>query len=247
MKTRVKAVLLAAGLGTRLKPITDRTPKCLVPVGGRPLLSYWFDRLDQAGIRHVLVNTHAFADQVRAFLGEVNATGRFLVEEAYEPTLLGSAGTITANRSYAKDADLIVIVYADNLSDVDLRAILAFHKGHGDAVTLLLFRTNEPQRCGIVSVDAEQRVLSFEEKPSRPQGNLANGGVLVLDAAAYRHIADLGGFDLGYEVLPALIGRMRGWVHDGIHIDIGTLESLRRAEADLSHPDSLLRSRLGMH
>src|SRR5687767_4417606 len=115
-----KSLLLAGGLGTRLRPLTDTTPKCLVPIRGRPLLDYWFDAFVRAGIADVLINTHHLPDQVRAYIGQKNASGQFRVAEAYEPTLLGSAGTHHANRDWIKTGDTALIVYADNLSDVDL-------------------------------------------------------------------------------------------------------------------------------
>lgn len=229
---------MAAGLGTRLRPLTDRSAKCLVPVGGRPLLDYWLDRLASAGLRHVLINTHHLADQVRAYIRSVNDAGRpgttFVMRETYEPVLLGSAGTIHANRAWADDAERILIIYSDNLSGVDLAALLESHGSHPDPVTMMLFRTENPQRCGIANLDAEGRVTAFVEKPPRPVSNLANGGIYVVDAAAYREMADMNAFDLAFDVLPKFVGRMRGWVWDGYHLDIGTPESLARAEQDLA-------------
>ena len=146
MSRAVKAILLAGGLGTRLRPLTDTTPKCLVPIGGRPLLDYWIDRLVEAGVREARINTHALAEQVRAYIAEVNRAGRLRLVESYEPELLGSAGTIAANASLADDAEAIVIIYADNFSDVDLRQMLAFHRDHDDPFTMLLFHAPNPRR-----------------------------------------------------------------------------------------------------
>src|SRR5262245_45680571 len=137
MAGTVKAILLAAGLGTRLRPLTDTTPKCLVPIGGRPLLDVWVDRLAAAGVVEARINTHSLADRVRGYIAEVNRAGRLRLIESYEPELLGSAGTISANAGLADDADEVIIVYADNFSDVDLTRMLAFHRGHGDPFTML--------------------------------------------------------------------------------------------------------------
>lgn len=224
---------MAAGLGTRLRPITDHVPKCLVPVAGRPLVDYWFDRFAEAGIEDVLINTHHLPQQVRAYLAGVNARGRFRVREAYEPTLLGSAGTVAANRELADGAEGVLIVYGDNLSDVDLRPLLAFHRSHGDAFTIMLFRTPYPEKCGIAELGEGGRVVSFEEKPKQPKGNLANAGIYVVTPEAYREMADMKAFDLGFDVLPRFLGRMRGWEWGGYHRDIGTPESLAQAEEDV--------------
>jgi D,D-heptose 1,7-bisphosphate phosphatase len=230
----VKALLLAGGLGTRLRPLTDTIPKCLVPVAGRPLLDVWVDHLAEAGIREARINTHALADPVRTYIESVNSGGRFLLVESYEPALLGSAGTVSANVDLADDADQIVIVYADNLSDIDLRPLLAFHRTHGDPFTMVLFRAPNPRACGIAELDDAGRIVSFVEKPEQPATDLANAGLYVVDAGAYREIAAMRAFDLGFEVLPRFVGRMRGWVWGGYHLDIGTHEALARARLDFA-------------
>lgn len=231
---RTKALLLAGGLGTRLRPLTDTVPKCLVDIAGKPLLEYWFDQLALSEICDVLVNTHHLPDQVRAFLDQQNRRG-FRAVESHEPVLLGSAGTITANREWADDASEVVIVYADNFSDVDVRQMVNAHRRHGSAMTMLLFHAPDPRSCGIAEIDDEGRILAFEEKPQHPSSDLANAGVYVVTADAWREIADLKAFDIGYHVLPRFVGRAHGWIHTGYHQDIGNpsaLESARLAAAE---------------
>ncbi len=226
-----KALLLAGGLGTRLRPITETTPKCLVPVAGRPMLDYWYDSLEKARVRDVLLNNHHLAAQVRAHIARTNATRALTVTEAYEPQLLGSAGTVHANRAWADDADEVIVIYADNLSDVDLAAMLEFHRSHNDPMTMLLFRTAYPEQCGIATLDGD-RIVDFVEKPENPASDLANAGLYVLDADAWREIADMDVFDFGFDVLPAFVGRMRGFEHTGYHRDIGNKEALEQANID---------------
>jgi D,D-heptose 1,7-bisphosphate phosphatase len=229
---RAKALLLAGGLGTRLRPLTDAIPKCLVPIANRPLLDFWIDHLAEAGIREARVNTHARAEQVRAYITKINSEGRLRLVESHEPTLLGSAGTVTANADLADEADQVVIVYADNFSDIDLRPLLAFHRAHGDPLTMVLFHAPDPRACGIAALDSVGRIVSFVEKPEQPASDLANAGLYVVDAQAYRQIAAMRAFDLGFEVLPKFVGQMRGWVWGGYHLDIGTHEALERARQD---------------
>ncbi len=229
---RVKALLLAGGLGSRLRPLTDTMPKCLVPILDRPLLDFWVDRLAEAGIVEARVNTHALAQQVRDYIAGVNSQGRVHLVEAHEPVLLGSAGTITANADLADLADQIVIIYADNFSDIDLRPLLEFHRSHEDPLTIVLFRAPNPRSCGIAQLDAVGRIVSFIEKPEQPATDLANAGLYVIEASAYREIAALEAFDLGFDVLPRFVGRMRGWVWGGYYLDIGTHEALGRARKD---------------
>jgi len=227
---RIKALLLAGGLGTRLYPLTTTVPKCLVPIGGRPLLDVWVDCLAEAGIGEGRINTHALAETVRAYIEQVNAQGRIRLFESHEPTLLGSAGTIAVNTDLADDVDQVVVVYADNFSDIDIRPLIAFHRWHDDPLTMVLFRAPNPRACGIAELDGKGRIVSFAEKPEHPISDLANAGLYVVDAAAYREIASMGAFDLGFEVLPRFVGRMRGWVWGGYYLDIGTPEALERAQ-----------------
>jgi histidinol-phosphate phosphatase family protein len=234
MGPRARALILAGGLGTRLRPLTDETPKCLLAIGNRVLLDYWVESLSEAGITEARINNHAHAGQVREYIGRVNAGGRLRLIESYEPELLGSAGTVTANLDLAEDADEIVIIYADNLSDVDLRPLIAFHRQHDDPVTMVLFRAPNPRACGIAEMDDVGRIVSFVEKPEHPASDLANAGLYVVDAAAYREMAARGARDLGFDVLPGFVGRMRGWLWGGYYLDIGTHEALDRARREVT-------------
>jgi mannose-1-phosphate guanylyltransferase len=231
---KARVLLLAGGLGTRLKPITDTVPKCLVPISGQPLLDYWLDLFGEAGLREIRINTHHLPDAVRDYIQRVNQTGHFSISEAYEPQLLGSAGTVAANRDLADGVDHVLIVYADNLSDVNLGEMLAFHESHPDPMTMMLFRAPRPEACGIATLDSEKRVVRFVEKPKQPESDLANAGLYVLDADAYREVADMRAFDFGFDILPKFVGRMRGWLWPGYHLDVGTHEALARAERDVA-------------
>ena len=229
---RTKALLLAAGLGTRLRPLTDLVPKCLIPIAGKPLLDIWIERLTECGIREAAINTHALAENVRAHIAEINAKNDLRLIEAYEPVLLGSAGTVTANVDLANDVDEVVIIYADNFSDIDLRPLIAFHRMHTDPLTMVLFRASNPSACGIAELDEGGRIISFIEKPKAPASDLANAGLYVADAGAFREIAKMRAFDLGFDVLPRFVGRMRGWTWGGYYLDVGTHESLKMADHD---------------
>ncbi|HEY8942741.1 MAG TPA: nucleotidyltransferase family protein [Polyangiaceae bacterium] len=229
---RCKALLLAGGLGTRLRPLTNTVPKVLVPIAGKPLLDYWFDALERAGVYDIRINTHHLRDAVRAHLDRSMATRPLRISEAYEPQLLGSAGTVHANRSWMDDADECLLIYADNLSSVDPEQLLAFHRSHDDPVTMMLFHTPYPEQCGIAALDASGKIVEFVEKPKQPKSDLANSGVYVFSADAYREVADRNVFDIGFDVLPSLVGRMRGFVFDGYHRDMGNLDAVEQAQKD---------------
>ena len=169
---------------------------------------------------------------MRAHIAKINAENRLRLVEAHEPVIPGSAGSVTANIDLADDVDEVVIIYANNFSDIDLRPLIAFHRDHTDPLTMVLFRTPNPSVCGIAELDKKGRIISFVEKPKSPASNLANAGLYVIDTAAYREIAEMKAFDLDFEVLPRFVGRMRGWIWGGYYLDIGTHKSLERAEHD---------------
>ena len=117
----MKVLLLAAGLGTRLAPLTNTIPKCLVPINGRPLLDHWMELLSAGGIGDVLVNLHYLPDQVRAYLADCRYP--LQITTTYEPRLLGTGGTLLRNRDYFH-GEPVMLVHADNLSLFDLRAFI---------------------------------------------------------------------------------------------------------------------------
>ncbi|MBI1206612.1 MAG: NTP transferase domain-containing protein [Azospirillum sp.] len=234
----MRALLLAAGLGTRLRPLTERVPKCLVPIHGRPLLGYWLDALlGDRRIERVLINTHYLADAVEAFIA--TSPWRARVDLVHEPVLLGTGGTILANRRYFGDGDFFV-AHADNLTDAAPGRLIDAHRAAGGAcwMTLLAFRTATPQTCGILQLDAQQHVVGFHEKVADPPGNLANGAVYVFAPEVLTRIAALARatVDLSTEIIPSLMPHILAVEHGGFFLDIGTPEALAAAQACFPRP-----------
>lgn len=229
----MKALLLAAGLGIRLRPLTDRIPKCLVPIRGKPLLEYWLDALLCNGIREVLVNTHHLAGMVEAFRD--TSPWRDRVKLVYEPELLGTGGTILANRDFF-GREAFLVAHADNLSRFSVPAFREAHaqRPRAAVMTMMTFDTDAPSSCGIVETDAEGLVVRFHEKVGNPSGRRANGAVYILEPEVVDFVASLGKrfVDLSTEVIPRFLGRIATFHNVDYHRDIGTLESLRRAEVE---------------
>jgi len=227
-KERMKAFLLAAGQGTRLRPITDKVPKCLVPICGVPMLKIWMELCRKSGIEEVLVNLHTHADSVRNWLG-TNADG-VRVRLAEEATLLGSAGTILANRDWVSSDDCFWIFYADVLTTANLNRMLEFHLERKPVATLGLYEVPDPSRCGIVSFDEQMVIREFVEKPTQPKSRWAFSGVMIGTPELINQIPTRYPVDLGFDVLPRLIGRMLAYPVSEYLIDIGTLENYQRAQ-----------------
>ena len=231
----MKAFVLAAGLGTRMGSITRTTPKCLLPIGSKPLLGRWLEGLARAGVTRALVNTHHLPEPVRDYVASCDPP--LVVELVHEPVLLGSAGTLRENRGFVAGEASFLVVYADNASTVELGALVRAHRADS-AATLGLFRVADPHNKGIVEVDRHGSVVGFTEKPERPKSDLAWAGLLVGTPALLEAIPEKTPCDLGHDVLPRLVGRSRGLEIDGYHRDVGTPESYRQACADLAAIES---------
>lgn len=227
----MKAVLLAAGLGTRLRPLTDQTPKCLVQVAGQALLDIWLDALAAVGVDEVLVNTHHLSETVEAHVarrGDVCPR----VRTVHEPELLGSAGTLRANRRLLEHDDMFLAVNADNLTDFDLRDLVDGHRAGGASATITVFRTPRPTQCGIVEV-VDGLVTGFQEKPLDPRSDLANAGMYAFSPDVLALVEGPPPRDIGYDLLPKLVGRARAVDLGDAHlVDIGTMEALERARLE---------------
>jgi mannose-1-phosphate guanylyltransferase len=226
----VKAVLLAAGLGTRLRPLTDTVPKCLVRIGERTLLDIWLDALADLGADEVLVNTHHLADQVAAHVSQ--REGGPPVRLLHEESLRGSAGTLRAARGLLEQDPWFLAVNADNLTDFDLAALVAAHARGGAVATIAAFRTPRPSSCGILEVDDAGRMVGFEEKPARPRSDLANAGLYAFDRDVLAMVEGPEPRDVGTHLLPLLVGRARVVDIAPAQLrDIGTPEALEEARA----------------
>jgi mannose-1-phosphate guanylyltransferase len=224
----MKAFLLAAGQGTRLRPITDKIPKCLVPVCGVPVLKIWMEICRNAGIEEVLVNLHSHGDSVRDWLSKnVDGVHVRLSEEA---TLLGSAGTLLANRDWVSSEACFWIFYADVLTNVDLHRMLEFHLARQPSATLGLYEVPDPSRCGVVCFDQKMVVREFVEKPAKPKSHWAFSGVMIGTPELLNEIPNLHPVDLGFDVLPRLVGRMLAFPISDYLLDIGTLENYQKAQ-----------------
>jgi mannose-1-phosphate guanylyltransferase len=223
----MKAFLLAAGVGSRLRPITDRVPKCLVPVDGRPMLDHWLDAMARAGVDDVTVNVHHLAGVVSDHVA--TRVGPPRVRLIYEPELLGSAGTLLDNRSWVDGEEAFLVCNADNLTDFDLRSLIAFHEAHGAPATLTVFHTDRPSHAGIVQVDDDGWMVGFEEKPSHPVSRLANAGLYAFAPAVLDDAPTRRPLDIGYDLIPRLVGRARVLPITGYFRDIGTVRAYRLA------------------
>lgn len=229
----MRALLLAAGLGSRLRPLTDTTPKCLVPIHGRPLLDYWLDLVFEGGVERALINTHWLSEQVEAHVAA--SPWHAAIDLIHEDELHGTGGTVLANRDWFQN-DAFLVAHADNLTDFDVQGLIEAHRARpaGHVMTMLAFRTDDPSSCGILELDRRNTVLAFHEKVENPPGNLANGAVYIFEPEVITDIARLGKptVDLSTEIIPNYLGRILCVETHGYHRDIGSPASLLRAHIE---------------
>lgn len=222
----MKVILLAAGLGTRLRPITDTIPKCLVPVKGKPLLQIWLENLNYVGLNDFLINTHYLSNQVDSFINNSIYKENCVVRN--EKILLGTAGTLLSNLDYIGDEDCLLI-HADNYCLADIKKFLEAHKKRPKKclMTMLTFRTNKPSTCGIVEVDKNNILVDFFEKVDNPPGNLANGAVYILSKELINILATKNQLatDFSNDIIPYFKNKIFTYETKELFIDIGTINT----------------------
>ncbi len=223
----MKAFLLAAGVGSRLRPITDTLPKCMVVIDDRPLLDVWLEAFDRAGIDEILVNLHHLPDVVRDHIAA--RPGPPVIRTFFEPELLGSAGTLAAYRHWVDGEEMFLACNVDNLTDFDVRSLIDEHREHDAIATWTLFHSETPSAGGVVEVDGDGTVVGFVEKPSEPASDLTNAGMYAFHPSVLDEITGPTPSDIGRHLLPRLVGRARAMLVEGYFRDIGTVEAYRRA------------------
>jgi mannose-1-phosphate guanylyltransferase len=228
----MKTILLAAGEGRRLRPVTETLPKCLVPINGKPLIDYWLDELClEKRVNEIYINLHYLAEQVEKHIIN-NWSHSSKLTCWHESTLLGTAGTLLANAQVLKNSRLLV-VHADNLSRFDLQQFLAAHDNRPAhcKITMMVFKTDSPSSCGIVELENDT-VVAMHEKVKQPPGDLANGAVYIFEPSVLEWIEQHQASDISEQVIPAFLGKISPWENTNYHRDIGSPQSYQQAQID---------------
>ena len=229
-----KAVILSAGLGTRLRPLTDACPKPMIPVAGMPLLERTVRHLAAYGLTDIRINLHHLPQVVLKHFGNGSALGVRL-SFSVEKELLGTAGALNAFRSELSEPFLVW--YGDVLSDLDVRAMVDFHAAKAGLCTVGLYRVDNPTQCGLVDLDQSRRITRFVEKPPQAFTDLANAGVYACEPGVLNFIPPRGFSDFGRDVFPAMLqagAPMYGYPIEECLIDIGSPEKLAMANQHLA-------------
>ena len=229
----LRAILLAAGFGTRLRPLTLDIPKCLVEIYDKPILEEWIEKLEKIETQKVLINTHYLHEKVNKFL-ETQNFRKIQIDVFYEEKLLGTAGTLIANYNYFENS-IGILIHSDNFTTLDLNYLIEAHinRPRKCLLTMLTFNTNSPSSCGIVRLDSNNIVQEFFEKKENPPGNIANGAVYVFEQDLLDWIIknQADAFDFSNEIIPKLLGKIFTYHTYKTFIDIGNMKSLKEARS----------------
>lgn len=237
----MKAILMAAGLGTRLRPITNEIPKPLLMIGEKPLLAYHLEALAKAGIREVIINSHYLSEQIEKFVYDNN----FGIDArvSFEPVLLGSAGTIRSLKSNLTKEDFLVI-YADNLTNIDYRNFISYHKTMNGLATMACYFEKNPAEKGVVILDNDKRIVGMIEKPGEGVGpSWANAGIYCFKKELLEELQDnRSEVDQPYDIAKDLMtdnffisNRINAYLMSEYLLDIGSLSSLEIARQNIEN------------
>ena len=231
MTKAIRSLILAAGFGKRLKPLTIHKPKCLIEIDKKPILESWINKLEGINAEKILINTHYLADQVNYFLDKKFKNDKKIIK-SHETELLGTAGTLIAHKDFFLNSTGIML-HADNFTNMSLFKILNAHnkKPKDCLITMLTFNTNNPESCGIVEVNNEKIVIDFHEKVKDAPGNIANGAIYLFDNNFLDWLTEYhpNAKDFSTEILPFLKGKIFTFHTNLPYIDIGTPKKLLEA------------------
>ncbi len=234
----MKAMVLAADEGTRMKPLTLEKPKALLPIGGVPIIVHILKWLKKYGIGDVAINLWYLGDMVKDYLGDGSSLGMKIIYSP-EEKILGTAGGLKKMEAFF--GGTFVVICGDVLTNLDLGEMLEFHQRKCSLVTIALLPVSNPAEVGIAEVDGDRRILSFVEKPKLGSkvGNLASGGIYVFESQIFRHIPDNRFCDFAYDVFPELLQQklpVFGYIlkPDAYLMDVGTMSKYRKADEDVA-------------
>ena len=233
---RNKAMVLAAGLGTRLRPLTDLISKPMAPIVNRPVMEHIIRLLAKHNFTDVVCNLHWYPDEIRNYFCD-GSKWKINIAYSYEKELLGTAGGVKNVEDFFGDSTFLVIS-GDSLTDIDLNDVVKFHKEKGGVATLVLTEVEDTSKYGVVLVDEDMRIKGFQEKPlcGEAKSNLANSGIYVFEPEIFNYLPSRGQFcDYGKNLFPDLLDKnvsYYGYRHNRYWNDVGCLDQYQQGNFD---------------
>lgn len=232
----MKAVVMAGGEGTRLRPLTSNRPKPLVPILNKPCMQHSIELLKKYGVNEIVVTLYYLADEIQGYFGDGSELGVKLTY-TIEDTPLGTAGSVKMAEEILKD-DTFIIVSGDALTDLDVNKALAYHKAAGSMATLVLKHVENPLEFGVVITDDSGQVRRFLEKPSWGEvfSDTVNTGMYILEPSVFKYMELGKNYDWSQDIFPQLLREekpMFGYIMDEYWCDVGSLQQYRQAQYEM--------------
>ena len=231
----MKAMVLAAGLGTRLRPLTDEISKPMVPIVNRPVMEHIVELLVNHGFEEIYANLHYHPDIITKHFGNGSSWG-VSIKYSYEKELMGTAGGVKKlERELGKETFLVIS--GDALTDLDLTKLIEYHKEHGGMATLVVTPVKDPSKYGVVITEEGGRILGFQEKPSweEAQSHVANSGIYMFEPKVLDMIPESTFYDFGAQLFPRFLEEgieFYGYRHDDYWNDVGSIEEYKAGNFD---------------
>lgn len=235
MTSKNKAMVLAAGLGTRLRPLTDLISKPMTPIVNKPVMEHIIELLVEHGFDEVVCNLHWYPEAIKDYFGD-GSKYNIKITYSYEPELLGTAGGVKKVEAFF-EGQTFLILSGDALTDIDLTELMDFHRKKGGICTLVLTEVDDPSQYGVVITDDESRITGFQEKPlmGEAKSSLANSGIYVFEPDIFSHIPYGSFYDFGRDLYPKLLKAgiaYYGYKHDRYWNDVGSLDQYQQGNFD---------------
>ena len=229
----MKAVVMAGGEGTRLRPLTSHRPKPLAPVLNKPIMEHIIVLLKEHGITEIVVTLHYLADEIEGYFGDGSDWGVKLYSSV-EDTPLGTAGSVKQAEEHLRD-DSFVIVSGDALTDIDLTQAIEFHRKKGSMATIVLSHVPNPLEFGVVITDDDGRIRRFLEKPSWGEvfSDTVNTGMYILEPSVFDYMEPGRSYDWSQDIFPQMLREEKplfGYVMSDYWCDVGNLNQYREAQ-----------------
>ncbi|MEN3013915.1 MAG: NDP-sugar synthase [Endomicrobiia bacterium] len=230
----MKAFIMAAGLGTRLRPLTYYLPKPLVPIVNIPAIGHLMNSLKKYSIKEVIVNLHYYPELITSYLSDGNKW-KIKIKYSYEKKLLGTAGGVKLKEKFFDSTFLVVS--ADGISDINFKKVIEFHRQKKSIATVVLKPVDIKLEYGVVEINSESKIINFYEKPSLNEifTNLVNTGIYVFEPKIFKYIPKNRFYDFGSQLLPKLVKSglpIYGYVTKEYWCDVGNLIEYKKAQHD---------------
>ncbi len=235
MSSKNKAMVLAAGLGTRLRPLTDLISKPMAPIVNKPVMEHIIELLKEHDFTEIVCNLHWYPEAIKDYFGDGSKWG-VKITYSYESELLGTAGGVKKVEAFF-DNKTFLILSGDALTDINLKELVSFHKEKGGICTLALTEVEDPSQYGVVILDNNNRIMGFQEKPlmGEEKSKLANSGIYVFESDIFKYIPPGSFYDFGRDLYPRLLEKnipYYGYKHSRYWNDVGSFEEYQQGNFD---------------